>query len=139
MQDLDVAQNIPGEVKTRGGQAVLTAAIDEAWRARLSFTRSSTENAAGKQLQRVPESQLQASLNYDPSVRPFGASVSLTHTGDIYATNFSGDVPYGDTTVVDFSARYFLDAGRHHRIGVRLENAFDEEYGRPATGRTDIR
>ncbi len=138
VQELDVAQNVPGKVKTRGGQAVLTAALNEAWRARLSFTRESTENNAGKQLQRIPESQFQAWLDYDPSALPFGASVALGHTGDIYATNFSGDVPYGDTTVVDFSARYYLDADRHHRIGVRLENAFDEEYGRPGTGRTDV-
>ena len=39
-----------------------------------------------------------------------------------------GSVPSGDYTIVDLSGRIFLDPRRHHRINMRLENAFDEEY-----------
>ena len=137
-QGLDVAQNVPGTVKTRGGQVVLTAGLTSSLSSRLSFTRNDTEDAAGRQLQRIPKSLIQAGLQYDPVGRPFGASLAVNRLGDLFATNFSGAVPYGDYTLVDVSARYHLDADRKHRIGVRLENAFDEEYGRPGTGRSDV-
>jgi len=39
---------------------------------------------------------------------------------------------------VDLAGRYLLGDKQQHRLGFRLENAFDEEYGRPATGRTDV-
>jgi len=135
--EIDVAQNVPGKVKVRGGQLLLSAPLGSALNGRLSFTRNSSKDTEGEQLARVPKSTIQAGLDYTPGSGRFGASVAANHVGDIYATNFSGKVPYGDYTIVDLAARYFLDEGRHHRLGLRLENAFDEEYGLPGTGRTD--
>ena len=49
-----------------------------------------------------------------------------------------GTVPSGNYTIVDLSGRFFLDARRRHRINMRLENVFDEEYTtRHARGFTD--
>jgi hypothetical protein len=37
-------------------------------------------------------------------------------------------VPTGNFTVADLSGRMFFDARRRHRINLRLENLFDNEY-----------
>jgi vitamin B12 transporter len=39
-----------------------------------------------------------------------------------------GSVPSGNYIVADLSGRVFLDRSRRHRINLRLENLFDEEY-----------
>jgi outer membrane cobalamin receptor len=136
--ELDVATNVPGKVKVRGGQLALQGKIASGFTGRLSITRSTSEDAQGQQLVRVPKGFIQAGLDYSAPSGRYGAGLSVNRVGDVYAANFAGNVPYGDYTLVDLGARYFLDEGRHHRLGVRLENAFDEEYGLPGTGRTDV-
>ena len=37
-------------------------------------------------------------------------------------------MPSGDYSIADLSGRIFLDGARRHRISMRLENLFDEEY-----------
>jgi len=135
--EIDVAANVPGKVKVRGEQLILSAPLGSEFSGRFSFTHNSSKDADGEQLARIPKSTVQAGLDYTPGSGRFAASLAANHVGDIYATNFSGNVPYGDYTIVDLSARYFLDKARHHRLGARLENVFDEEYGLPGTGRTD--
>jgi vitamin B12 transporter len=39
-----------------------------------------------------------------------------------------GPVQHGDYTVVDLAGGFYFDRDRHHRLGVRLENALDEDY-----------
>jgi outer membrane cobalamin receptor len=135
--ELDVATNVPGKVKVRGGQLLLSGDLGAGFSGRLSFTRNNSEDTQGMQLQRVPKSYIQGGVDYKAPSGRYGVALSANHVGDIHAVNFSGQVPYGDYTLVDLSARYFLDEGQHHRLGVRLENLFDEEYGLPGTGRTD--
>ena len=45
---------------------------------------------------------------------------------------------YGDYTLVDLSARYFLDAGRHQQLNFSIRNLFDEQYGTPGRGCRDV-
>ena len=129
--------NVPGKVKVRGEQLVLSAPLGSVITARASFTRNTSEDTSGQQLQRIPKSVVQAALDYAQPSGRFGVSLSANHVGDVFSTNFSGKVPYGDYTVVDLSARLFLDQDKHHRLGARLENLFDKEYGRPGTGFRD--
>lgn len=35
---------------------------------------------------------------------------------------------FGDYTTLDLNARLYLGLDKRHRLGMRLENAFDEEY-----------
>lgn len=135
--ELDVATNVPGEVKVRGGQAVVSAPLGAGLRGRVSFMRSSSENAQGRQIARIPRSALQASLDYSAPSGRYGGSLTGNRVGDVFEPILGDPVHYGNYTVVDLNARYFLDDARHHRLSLRLENAFDEEYGRPGTGRTD--
>jgi hypothetical protein len=40
----------------------------------------------------------------------------------------NGRYGYGNYTVADFGGRVFLDAGRHQRIDLHLNNAFNKTY-----------
>jgi len=138
-EEIDIATNIPGTVKVRGATLALSAPLGEAFSGRVSYTRNDSQNDSGKQIARIPESLVQAALDYSSPSSRFGASLVANRIGDQYVTTVSaGDVAYGDYTLVDLNARLFLDPGKRHRLGVRLENAFDEEYGRPGEARTDV-
>lgn len=122
--------NVDQTVKTRGvelsGRLRITDAI--AARASYAYTRTRAEGA-GRQFDRIPETQAKATIEYDPADRPFGASASLLWTGDVHQTvSGFGRVNYGDYLVVDLAAHVFVDKARRHRITARLENAFDEDY-----------
>jgi len=123
--------NTDGTVKSRGFEAQATAQLTDAISARGSFAYTRTRaEGAGRQFDRIPKSQLKASLNYDPAERPFGASAAVLWTGDVtQSVSGFGLVNYGDYVVVDLAAHVFLDGDkRRHRVTARLENAFDEDY-----------
>jgi len=134
--ELDQAANVPGKVKVRGGELSLQAVFSDVLSGRLSFTSTSSERD-GAQLQRIPESLIQAGLKYAPPSNRFGVNVSANYVGDVFVRNFSGPVQYGNYTLVDVASWYYVDDAHHHRVSMRLENAFDEEYGRPGTGFRD--
>jgi vitamin B12 transporter len=54
----------------------------------------------------------------------------MVHAGDLYDVVGSGigRIEHGDFTVADVTAAWYLDGDRRHRVGLRLENAFDEDY-----------
>lgn len=131
VQDLDQISNVPGKVKVRGGQAVLSAQAGNGLSGRLSFTRNDSQDPDGEQISRIPKSVVQAGLDYAQPGGRWGAGMVVNHVGDVRTNVGSQSMAYGDYTVLDLSGRYYLDEARHHRIGLRLENAFDEEYGRP--------
>jgi vitamin B12 transporter len=135
--ELDQAANVPGKVKVRGAELALRAVFSDAVSGRLSYTHTSSERE-GQQIQRIPESLIQAGLEYAPPSNRFGVNLAANRVGDVFANNFSGPVEYGDYTLVDVASWFYADEGHHHRVSARLENAFDEEYGRPGTGRRDL-
>ncbi len=49
-----------------------------------------------------------------------------------------GEVGYGDYTIVDVSARWFIDAGRRQQLNFSIRNLFDQTYGRPGRGCKDV-
>jgi vitamin B12 transporter len=138
VQDLDQISNVPGKVKVRGAQAVLSAQAGNGVSGRLSFTRNNSEDPDGQQISRVPKSVVQASLDYAAPVGRWGAGLVVNRVGDVRTSIGSSSMAYGNYTVLDVGGRYYLDEAKHHRLGLRLENAFNEEYGRPQLGRRDV-
>jgi len=123
-------QNLPGEVQVRGAEASVTAPVGPAFRASLSYTYSRSRPAdSDLQIARLPESYAKGSLQFTPARVPLDASATLNWVGNVYqsVTSF-GRQNYGNYFTLNLAARYFVDAARRHRIGVNLQNVFDEEY-----------
>jgi hypothetical protein len=60
---------------------------------------------------------------------PVGATLTLNRIGEMFDTvSGFGEVASGDYTVADLSGRVFLDRRRRHRVSLRLENLFDQDY-----------
>ena len=126
---LDTFENVDDTVKVRGGQLVLSAAWAGGFSAQGSFTfTDATRTGSGLQIQEIPETQMKLELDYAPPGRPYGVSLAVNHVGDIYRDLGIGRQAFGNYAVVDLGARLYLGPDRRHRIGARLENAFDEEY-----------
>jgi outer membrane cobalamin receptor len=128
----DVFGNVSGSVITRGLELTLDGAISASLSANLSATYNKTRQSGSPlQLAQIPVAQMKMGFDYHPGGAPFGASVNLVHLGDVDAEPFgagNGRYGYGNYTVVDFGARFFLDSGRHQRIDLHLNNAFDRTY-----------
>src|SRR5579872_2396536 len=122
--------NVPGTVRTRGGEVTLNAVVARALSANVNFTYADARDpATGSQISRVPKSLLKVGLDYHSQAQPWGATLTLNHFGTTYRTGlWEGTRPYGNVSVVDASARYFLDQRRRQRIDVTLQNLFDKTY-----------
>lgn len=136
----DVFGNLSSKVKTRGAELALKAEFSAALSADAAYTFNSTKaSGSSLQLRRVPESQLKAGLDWHPAGSPFGATISLNHVGDTYENVSSiGRMQYGDYNVLDVGVRMFLGADRQHRFDLTLQNALDEQYGRPSRACADV-
>jgi outer membrane cobalamin receptor len=132
----DVFGNVDGTVKVRGGELSLSTS-GPSLSSRLAFTHARSRQDGGLQTLRVPEDILKASLDYHPPNLPFGLSAAVNYTGDVFTRVTGSRINYGKYTIVDISGRYFLDAERRHRLNLSLQNAVDEELGRPAQGCID--
>ncbi len=125
--------NVPGTVRTKGGEVTLNAAVANALSANVNFTYADARDpSTGTQIPRVPKNLLKAGLDYHPLDHPWGANLTLNHFGTTYQTGlWDGTEAYGNISVVDASARYFIDPARRQKIDVTLQNLFDKTY---ATG-----
>ncbi|MBN1240018.1 MAG: TonB-dependent receptor plug domain-containing protein [Gammaproteobacteria bacterium] len=122
--------NVGDEVEVQGAEFLLRGPFTES----LSFTfnmsySKETDTGTGEQLPGRPRRNQKAMLSYDPEGARFGLSFALKHVGET-TTDVTGfaDQQYGDYYVANIGARVFLDDERRHRVNVRLENAFDEDY-----------
>ena len=88
------------------------------------------EEGSNEQIQDIPESLVKMSLDYQPSNLPLEVGASIVHVGSVHDVVGSGigRIEHGDYAVADVTAAWYLDADRRHRIGLRLENALDEDY-----------
>ena len=110
----------------------------------LSFAHNRARTNGGPQLSRIPEDVTKASLDFHPENSPFGATIAVNLRRQVSA-NIGGyptdddvtPVSYGKYTVVDISGRYFLGKDRKQQLTLSVQNAFDEEYGRPSRGCAD--
>lgn len=123
-------QNLPGEVQVRGAEASVTAPLGRAFRTSLSYTYSqSRPEGSDLQIARLPESYAKGSLQFTPVQLPLDASATVNWVGNVYqSVGAFGRRNYGNYFTLNLAARYFVDAARRHRIGVNLQNVFDEEY-----------
>jgi vitamin B12 transporter len=132
-----ITANSSNAVRVHGVSLVGSASLTSALAASLGYTYTTSEQgntlAGGySSLPGLPSNCVNASADLHPGRKPFGGTLTVFWVGDIF-DNVSGfgRVPSGNYTVVDLSGRYFLDPRRRHRLNVRLENLFDEDY---ATG-----
>jgi vitamin B12 transporter len=129
-----ITANRPDEVKVRGVSLVGSATLTSALSASLGYTYTNSErrqDVAGgySSLPGIPDQQVQASLDLHPASLPVGAMLTVNRVGEMFDTvSGFGNVPSGKYTVVDLSGRVFVDRNRRHRVNLRLENLFDEEY-----------
>jgi len=123
--------NTNGEVEVRGGELVLSARVGEQWRISFDYTYADAQlNGNGQQFQDIPKQLLKAAANWTSAGGRLGAAVTTNHVGEIYDVvgGGVGRVEHGNYSVVDLSGFAFLDADQRHRLGLRVENLFDEEY-----------
>ena len=133
----DLFGNAVGTVRVRGGELAIDAELGEQVTANLSYTYNRSRRDNGAQLDRVPRRLFKASLDYHPADRPFGATASLSYTGEVSSSVGGVEIPYGRYAVVDISGRWFLDGAHRHQLALSLQNLFDQRYGRPSRGCAD--
>jgi len=133
--------NTPGEVKVRGGEAIVTARLSEVFAATLDYTHTVAEQAGTNvQLVNIPRDQAKLILNAEAPGGRFGGNVSINWVGDLWANVAAvGRVNYGNYAVVNIGGYAFLDGARRHRLGVSVQNALDADYDTSVTRvRTDV-
>lgn len=127
--EADVFGNIPGTVTVEGAQFSLNANINQDLSANISYTFNSAQIGDGEQIDRIPESYGNFSIDYHPMNRRFGLFAAGRLVGKTYRTlGGVGRTEYGDYVTVDLGARVFLDMERHHVINLTVQNLFDSEY-----------
>jgi outer membrane cobalamin receptor len=121
--------NIDGEVEVRGAEFTFRGPLTQALSFMINFSYSEEEDNNGRQLVGRPRHNQKASLSYDPVNAPWGLSFAIKHVGRT-TTDVTGFEPqqYGDYYVANLGARVYLDQAQRHKLNVRLENAFDEDY-----------
>jgi vitamin B12 transporter len=129
--DQYVFGNVPGKVAVHGAELTLEAPIIASVSGTFSATYShARETGEDFQFDQIPLAQFKAGLDYHPSDR-YGADLTLVHVGDLDDEPLgvgNGRVGYGDYTVVNINARYYLDAHRHQRIDLHMGNLFNHVY-----------
>jgi outer membrane cobalamin receptor len=125
--------NSPNRVKVYGLSFVGSSALTSAFSASLAYTynKSQQNELAGgyDAILGIPSNQFEAVFDVHPVTMPFGLGLTVNTIGKITdSVSGIGNVASGDYTIVDLSGRVFLDSSRRHRLNMRLENLFDEEY-----------
>jgi len=125
--------NIPGTVKTKGGEVTLNASFAGALSVNANFTYADAEDpTTGQQISRVPKELFKSGLDYHPTTQPWGATATVNYFGSTVRTGlWDGSETYGKAVVFDASLRYFLGATRKQRIDMTLQNIANKQY---ATG-----
>ncbi len=107
--------------------------------ANASYTISDAKAAGTSvQQQEIPKTLAKLGVSYAPTNSALFAGLTLSHTGKVYRSAAGSRINYGDYFVVDLNAGLRLGKDGHHRVSMRLENAFNEEYAsRVRPGTTD--
>ena len=126
--DQSLAENIPGEVRVRGGELVLSAEIAKSLSATASYTYNRARQDSDLQITRIPEQLAKATFDLHPPGAMFGATVSLNYVGKVFQSVWDGREQYGNYVVADLAGRLYLDSGKHHLVTARIANVFDKEY-----------
>ena len=106
--------------------------FDKSWSLGIDYTQTAAEaNGSNEQIDGVPERLLKTNILYADEDRPIELSAAAVFVGDIFNTVSGGigRIEHGNYTVLDVSAAWYVDSARRHRLGIRVENALDEQYG----------
>ena len=123
--------NTDESVTAWGGEIVLNAQLSEWAGLTLDYTHSEVEaEGTNVQVQDIPRDLAKAILRLEEPGGRFGGAAAMNWVGDVFdsVAGGIGRVEHGNYVLFDLSAWAFIDKAQHHRIGVRLENAFDAEY-----------
>jgi vitamin B12 transporter len=122
--------NFDETVEFDGWELFASLGLTDAVKVTFDYTRNDAQlEGSSLQLQNVPETLTKLGLTFAAPSNRFDLSAAVVNVGDV-AQNVStlGRNDYGDYTVAELGAAFYLDMERRHRIGVRVENVFDEEY-----------
>lgn len=123
--------NFDQTVEFDGWELFANLALGDSVSLMLDYTTNDARfEGSALQLQNVPETLTKAGVTYSGPDNRFELTFSVVNVGEV-AQNVSGGLgrnEYGDYTVAEAGAAFYLDMERRHRIGVRLENVFHEEY-----------
>jgi vitamin B12 transporter len=135
----ETLDNIPGKTKVRGGELILSGYLPSGLTANASFTLTDAKTAGSSlQQQEIPKTLVKIAVNYAPADSMWFAGMTLSHTGDVFRSAAGSRINYGNYSVLDLNAGLKLGVEGRHRVSLRLENAFGEEYAsRVRTGTTD--
>ncbi len=88
------------------------------------------KNSGVGQIPDIPKDTVKLQIDWAPSNLPVGVGASVVYVGDVVTgvNPAPADQNYGGYTIVDLTGRWYLDAAHKQRIGLRVENLFDEEY-----------
>ncbi len=123
--------NTDRKVNFDGWELGAAIALNPSWTASVDYVSTAAEaEGTSEQITDVPESTFKANLTYQSANSPYEFSASLLNVGDVFdsVSGGIGRVEHGGYTIVDFGAAYHFGNRGQQRIGVRLENAFGEEY-----------
>jgi vitamin B12 transporter len=128
-----ITANSENKVKVYGVSFIGSSALTSGFSASLGYTynKSQENELAGgyNAILGLPSNQFEAAFDLHPATKPFGVGLTVNTIGEISnSVSGIGTVPSGDYTLVDLSGRYFFDRARRHRVTLRMENLFDEEY-----------
>ena len=127
-----VRVNTSETVDFEGLELSAKLSVTESWVMSLDYTYTRAEaDGSNDQVVEIPEDLLKANVTYTGQQWPLEFTASAVYVGDVYdsVSGGIGRVEHGDYTVVDIGAAWYLGINRSHRLGLRLENALDEDYG----------
>jgi len=128
--------NTDASVRVHGGELIANAQLSDIFGVTFDYTHTvAREDGGSLQVQDIPRDQAKLILRAEAPSGRFGALASVNYVGDVFDVvgGGVGRLEHGNYAVVDLSAWAFLDADQRHRLGVRLENLFDEEYATRVT------
>jgi vitamin B12 transporter len=121
----DTFDNNGAPVTAEGAEFTLNMQLMPSLSATFDWTHSKTEvDGGGGQIADTPKDTAKLIFDWAPMDMPFAGGLSVNYVGDTVGRGQS----YGNYTVVDLNARWYLDRDRKQKIGVRVENVTDEEY-----------
>jgi vitamin B12 transporter len=127
----DTFDNEGAKVDTVGAEFIVSWQMTDALTGTFDWTHTEAEfDGSNLQIQDIPVDTAKVLLDWSPADKPFGAGLSAAWVGELYdqVSSGLGRVELGDYVIVDLNGRWYLDADRRHRLGLRIENVFDEGY-----------
>lgn len=123
--------NTDQSVTAWGGELVVNAQLSEVFGVTFDYTHTEVEaSGTNQQIQDIPRDLAKLILRAAAPGGRFGGTAAVNWVGNVYdsVAGGIGRIEHGNYAVVDLSAWAFIDEAQRHRLGVRLENAFDADY-----------